>query len=77
MWPEPSIYVEHEGTITDDQNHMQFFTWAFVTVASRCKVVDTVEIMLLGMKNMDFHDTAICKGNTLILDADFGTGIYD
>jgi gliding motility-associated-like protein len=51
--------------------------WAFVTVASQCEVVDTVEIMYRGDKNLDFHDTAICKGSTLILDADFGTGIYN
>ena len=53
------------------------FYWAFVTVASQCEVVDTVEIMYRGNKNLDFHDTAICKGSTLILDADFGTGIYN
>jgi gliding motility-associated-like protein len=51
--------------------------WAFVTVASQCEVVDTVEIMYRGDKNLDFHDTAICKGSTLILDADFGTGTYN
>ncbi len=53
------------------------FYWAFVTVASQCEVVDTVEILYRGNKNLDFHDTAICKGSTLILDADFGTGIYN
>ena len=53
------------------------FYWAFVTVASQCEVVDTVQIMYRGNKNLDFHDTAICKGNTLVLDADFGTGIYN
>lgn len=51
--------------------------WAFVTVASQCEVVDTIEITYRGDKNLDFHDTAICKGSTLILDADFGTGIYN
>jgi gliding motility-associated-like protein len=51
--------------------------WAFVTVASQCEVVDTVEVMYRGNKNLDFHDTAICKGSTLILDADFGNGIYN
>jgi gliding motility-associated-like protein len=51
--------------------------WAFVTVSSQCEVVDTVEVMYRGDKNLDFRDTAICKGSTLILDADFGTGIYN
>jgi gliding motility-associated-like protein len=51
--------------------------WAFVTVASQCEVVDTVQVMYRGDKNLDFHDTAICKGSTLILDADFGVGTYN
>ena len=51
--------------------------WAFVTIASQCEVVDTIEIMYRGNKRLDFQDTAICKGSTLILDADFGTGIYN
>jgi gliding motility-associated-like protein len=51
--------------------------WAFVNVAGQCDVVDTVEVMYRGDKNLDFHDTAICKGSTLILDADFGNGIYN
>ena len=51
--------------------------WAFVTVASQCEVVDTVEVMYRGNKKLDFRDTAICKGSTLILDADFGNGIYN
>jgi len=51
--------------------------WAFVQVSSQCEVVDTVEVMYRGNKNLDFHDTAICKGSTLILDADFGNGIYN
>jgi gliding motility-associated-like protein len=51
--------------------------WAFVTVSGQCEVVDTVEVTYRGDKNLDFHDTAICKGATLILDADFGTGIYN
>jgi gliding motility-associated-like protein len=51
--------------------------WAFVTVAAQCEVVDTVQITYRGNKNLDFHDTAICKGATLILDADFGNGEYN
>ncbi len=51
--------------------------WAFVTVNSQCEVVDSVDITYRGDKNLDFHDTAICKGATLILNADFGTGVYN
>jgi gliding motility-associated-like protein len=50
--------------------------WVFVTVASQCEVVDTIDITYRGNKNLDFNDTAICKGSTLILDADFGNGTY-
>lgn len=53
------------------------FYWAFVNISGQCEVVDTVEIMYRGNKNLDFHDTAICKGSTLVLDADFGNGTYN
>ena len=51
--------------------------WAFVTVNNQCEVVDSVEVTYRGDKNLVFHDTAICKGSTLVLNADFGTGTYD
>lgn len=51
--------------------------WAFVTINNQCEVVDTVEVDYRGDKNLDFHDTAICKGSTLVLNADFGTGTYN
>jgi gliding motility-associated-like protein len=51
--------------------------WSFVTVSGQCEVVDTVEVTYRGDKNLDFHDTAVCKGSTLILNADFGTGTYN
>jgi gliding motility-associated-like protein len=50
--------------------------WAFVTVAKQCEVVDTMVVRYRGNKQLNFNDTALCKGNTLVLDADFGTGIY-
>ncbi|MGC4100249.1 T9SS type B sorting domain-containing protein [Ferruginibacter sp.] len=50
--------------------------WAFVTVAKQCEVVDTMIVRYRGDKQLNFNDTAICQGNTLVLDADFGTGIY-
>jgi len=51
--------------------------YAFVTVSGQCQVVDSVEVKYRGDKNLDFHDTAVCKGSTLILNADFGTGTYN
>ncbi|MBS1755286.1 MAG: gliding motility-associated C-terminal domain-containing protein [Ferruginibacter sp.] len=50
--------------------------WAFVTIAKTCEVVDTTIVRYRGNKQLNFNDTALCQGNTLILDADFGTGIY-
>ena len=70
------MWSTKEQTQTINVSSADFY-WAFVTVASQCEVVDTVEIMYRGDKSLDFHDTAICKGSTLILDADFGTGIYN
>ncbi|MBS1946733.1 MAG: gliding motility-associated C-terminal domain-containing protein [Bacteroidetes bacterium] len=51
--------------------------WAFVTINNQCEVVDTVQVTYRGDKNLNFHDTAICKGSTLVLNADFGTGTYN
>jgi gliding motility-associated-like protein len=50
--------------------------WAFVNVANQCEVVDTMIVRYRGDKQLNFNDTALCQGNTLVLDADFGTGIY-
>ncbi|MGB4844242.1 MAG: T9SS type B sorting domain-containing protein [Ferruginibacter sp.] len=50
--------------------------WAFVRVANTCEVVDSVFVRYRGDKQLNFNDTALCQGNTLVLDADFGTGIY-
>jgi len=50
--------------------------WAFVTIAKQCEVVDTVIVSYRGDKQLNFNDTALCQGSSLVLDADFGTGIY-
>jgi gliding motility-associated-like protein len=49
--------------------------WAFVNIG-QCEVVDTMIVRYRGDKQLNFNDTALCQGNTLILDADFGTGTY-
>jgi gliding motility-associated-like protein len=51
--------------------------WVFVTYKGQCEVTDTVDVTYRGDKPLDFHDTAICQGSTLTLDADFGTGTYN
>jgi len=51
--------------------------WVFVTYNGQCEVTDTVNVTYRGDKPLDFHDTAICQGSTLTLDADFGTGTYN
>jgi gliding motility-associated-like protein len=51
--------------------------WVFVTYNGQCQVTDTVLVTYRGDKPLDFHDTAICQGSTLTLDADFGSGIYN
>ncbi len=50
--------------------------WAFVTTANACEVVDTIVVRYRNNKSLNFNDTALCQGNTLVLDADFGTGTY-
>jgi gliding motility-associated-like protein len=51
--------------------------WAFVTIGGQCQVVDSVLVNYRGDKKLDFHDTAICQGSTLSLDANFGVGQYN
>jgi gliding motility-associated-like protein len=50
--------------------------WVFVNYNGQCEVTDTVNVTYRGDNPLDFHDTAICQGSTLILNADFGTGVY-
>lgn len=51
--------------------------WVFVTINHQCEVVDSMNVRYRGDKNLNFNDTAICKGSTLVLDADFGQGQYN
>lgn len=51
--------------------------WVFVTYNGQCQVTDSVLVTYRGDKPLDFHDTAICQGSTLTLDADFGSGVYN
>ena len=40
-------------------------------------MTDSVLDTYRGDQPLNFHDTAICQGSTLTLDADFGTGTYN
>ena len=51
--------------------------YVFVTYNNVCQVTDTVLVEYRGDRALDFHDTAICKGSTLSLNADFGIGQYN
>ncbi|MGF2412114.1 T9SS type B sorting domain-containing protein [Ferruginibacter sp.] len=65
--------IDRDSTITINN---QGRYWVFVTVGKQCEVVDTMIVRYRGDKQLNFNDTALCQGNTLVLDADFGTGIY-
>jgi gliding motility-associated-like protein len=50
--------------------------WVFARINNTCEVVDTMIVRYRGDKQLNFNDTALCQGTTLVLDADFGTGVY-
>lgn len=58
-------------TIMDAGNY-----YVFVTYQNTCQVTDSVLVSYRNDRPLDFHDTAICKGSTLVLNADFGQGTY-
>lgn len=50
--------------------------WCFVTTKDGCETVDTVQVRYRGDRKLNFNDTAICQGEFLVLNADFGVGDY-
>ncbi|MET7000883.1 gliding motility-associated C-terminal domain-containing protein [Chitinophaga defluvii] len=51
--------------------------WAYVLVNDLCEVVDTMEVNYNALRNIDLGgDTTVCKGENLVLTADYGTGTY-
>lgn len=51
--------------------------WALVEINNICSVVDTIFINYNRLKKLDLgNDTTICKGDFLVLTADFGNGVY-
>ncbi len=66
-----NIDMDSAITITNEGRY-----WVFVSVSHSCEVVDTMIVRYRGNKQLNFNDTALCQGTTLVLDADFGTGVY-
>ncbi|WP_083781084.1 gliding motility-associated C-terminal domain-containing protein [Chitinophaga pinensis] len=51
--------------------------WVFVEINNTCEVLDTVLIRYKPDRALDLgNDTIVCKGETLVLKADFGTASY-
>ncbi len=51
--------------------------WVFVEINNTCEVLDTILIRYKPDKALDLgNDTLVCKGETLVLKADFGTASY-
>jgi gliding motility-associated-like protein len=50
--------------------------WVFVTYQNQCQVTDSVLVTYRDDQPLNWHDTAICQGSTLVLVADFGQGTY-
>lgn len=50
--------------------------FVFVTYQNQCQVTDSVLVSYRDDDSLAFHDTSICQGGFLVLDADFGQGTY-
>ncbi|SFE13724.1 gliding motility-associated C-terminal domain-containing protein [Chitinophaga sp. CF118] len=49
----------------------------FVTINGVCDVLDTVKVRFYALGDVNLGgDTVVCKGETLVLTADFGNGTY-
>lgn len=62
----PAVTVQGEGPV-----------WALVEINHTCSVVDTILLDYNRLRKINLgNDTTICKGNFLVLTADFGNGVY-
>lgn len=51
--------------------------WVFVEVNGQCEVLDTIRVDYNRLRGVDLGpDTVVCKGERLVLTADFGRGTY-
>ena len=51
--------------------------YVFVTYQDQCQITDSVLVTYRDDNPLNWHDTAICQGSTLVLVADFGQGTYN
>ncbi|HVI49165.1 MAG TPA: gliding motility-associated C-terminal domain-containing protein [Chitinophaga sp.] len=62
----PSVTINYQANV-----------WAMVEINHICNVIDTIFINFNRLKKLNLgNDTTICKGNFLVLSADFGNGQY-
>ncbi|SFW51326.1 gliding motility-associated C-terminal domain-containing protein [Chitinophaga sancti] len=51
--------------------------WCYATINNTCNVIDSIRVRYNALRNVNLgNDTIICKGEKLVLTADFGTGTY-
>jgi gliding motility-associated-like protein len=80
-WSSKGLQVDDDVNYDIDRDATLRITdpgryWVFAQTNNTCEVVDTIIVRYRGDKKLEFNDTALCQGTTLILDADFGTGTY-
>jgi gliding motility-associated-like protein len=75
----PSAYLWSTGSRNPSVTvRSPYDLWVFVTVnGGECEVLDTIRVDYNRLRGVDLgNDTAICKGDFLVLSADFGNGTY-
>lgn len=51
--------------------------WVFVQIDNTCEVLDTIGVRFNALRNINLgNDTTICKGEFLVLTANYGQGSY-
>jgi gliding motility-associated-like protein len=51
--------------------------WCYVTINNECNVIDTMKVRYNSLRRLNLGaDTLICKGEVLVLHADYGQGTY-
>jgi gliding motility-associated-like protein len=76
--PGATAYKWSNGARTESTTiRSRWDLWVFVTIDNTCDVLDTILIRYQPERKLDLgNDTIVCKGETLVLKADFGTAVY-
>jgi len=75
----PSAYQWSTGSRNPSVTVRSPYTlWVFVTVnGGECEVLDTIRVDYNRLRGVNLgNDTSVCKGERLVLTADFGNGTY-